>query len=192
MISFFKKIFGEKNKINDDDILSIFKSINYQIKLVDVVCKRDIKTYNKNSQKISSLMNSDWVFGYIFGITTNFFSNSNQHDFHKEKNLNLFTDVISDVLHMLRVNNSKKSTDHKERIKSFIIESKKWTGIGSRQYLDSDLYKGFQIGMYDYSNFLKISENKKKVDKILMYMKLCHYLCDELNIPRIDERYPKE
>ena len=192
MISFFKKIFGEKNKINDDDILSIFKSINYQIKLVEVVCKRDIKTYNKNSQKISSLMNSDWVFGYIFGITTNFFRNSNQHDFYKEKNLNLFTDVISDVLHMLRVNNSKKSTDHKERIKSFLIESKKWTGIGSRQYLDSDLYKGFQIGMYDYSNFLKISENKKKVDKILMYMKLCHYLCDELNIPRIDERYPKE
>jgi len=28
-----KKIFGGENKITDDDILSIFKYINYQIKL---------------------------------------------------------------------------------------------------------------------------------------------------------------
>ena len=49
MIS-FKKIFGGENKITDDDILSIFKSINYQIKLVDVVCKRDVKTYKTNNQ----------------------------------------------------------------------------------------------------------------------------------------------
>lgn len=182
MIS-FKKIFGGgENKINDDDILSIFKSINYQIKLVDVVCKRDIKTYNKNSQKISSLMNSDWVFGYIFGFSTNFFSNTK---IDIRKNIDLFTGIISDVLHMLRINNSKKSTDHKERVESF-LHNKLW------EKKNTDLFKGFQIGMYDYSNFLKISENKKKIDKILMYMELCHYLCDELDIPRIDERYPKE
>ena len=71
MFEWFKK----KQNIKTDEtnisniILSIHRLIQFQIKLVDVVCKRDEKKYKTNNLKIISLTNSDWVFGYINGIS---------------------------------------------------------------------------------------------------------------------------
>ena len=50
---FLKKIFSSrKNTITNDDILGLFKYVNWQVKLVDVVCKRDKKTYKTKNQQI--------------------------------------------------------------------------------------------------------------------------------------------
>jgi hypothetical protein len=179
MFNWFKKKknveFDEIN--NSEKISSILKIIKFQIKLVDVVCKRDVKKYKTNNLKIISLTNSDWVFGYINGISTNYLLDANITPLN---NYELFTDMISDVLHMLRVNDSKKSSDHREKIKNFIekrlFENK-----------NTDFYKGFTTGIQDLSLFSKISENKDKINKILPCMELCHYLCDELDMPRINE-----
>ena len=145
--------------------------------MVDVVCKRDVKKYKTNNLKIISLTNSDWVFSYIYGISTSYLLEAKITPLNNDE---LFTDIISDVLHMLRVNNSEKSSEHREKIKSY-IDKKLF------QNKNTDFYKGFVIGVQDYSFFLKISENKDKINKILPCMKLCHYLCDELGMPRISE-----
>ena len=178
MLELFKKKQKKTDEINNSEIiLSIVKIIKHQINLVDVVFKRDLKTYKKNNLKIISLTNSDWVFSYIYGISSNYLLEANITPLN---NYELFTDIISDVLHMLRVNNSKKSSEHKEKIKNY-IEKRIF------QNKNTDFYKGFIIGIQDYSSFLKISENKDKINKILPCMELCHYLCDELNMPRINE-----
>jgi hypothetical protein len=179
MFEWFKK----KQNIKTDEtnisniILSIHRLIQFQIKLVDVVCKRDVKKYKTNNLKIISLTNSDWVFSYIYGISTSYLLEAKITPLNNDE---LFTDIISDVLHMLRVNNSEKSSEHREKIKSY-IDKKLF------QNKNTDFYKGFVIGVQDYSFFLKISENKDKINKILPCMKLCHYLCDELGMPRISE-----
>ena len=73
---FLKKIFSsKKNKITNDDILNLFKYVNWQVKLVDVVCQRDKKTYKTKNKQLISLMNSDWVCGYIIGLSIQYFSN---------------------------------------------------------------------------------------------------------------------
>jgi hypothetical protein len=179
MFKWFKKKENIKtDEINNSNIiLSIYRIIQFQIKLVDVVCKRDLKKYKKNNLQIISLTNSDWIFSYIYGISSNYLLEANITPLN---NYELFTDIISDVLHMLRVNKSKKSSDHKEKIKNY-IEKRIF------QNKNTDFYKGFIIGIQDHSSFLKISENKDKINKILPCMELCHYLCDELNIPRISE-----
>jgi hypothetical protein len=179
---FLKKIFSsKKNKITNDDILGLFKDVNWQVKLVDLVCQRDKKTYKKKNQQIITLMNSDWVCGYIIGLSFQYFSNMNLVNKDKE-NFVLLVNTVSDVFHMLKINNSKKSTEHFERIDNFITkklyENKK-----------TDLSKGFYIGMYDYNNLLKITEDKVKVDKIIPLMELCHYLTDELDLGRINETH---
>ena len=179
MFNFFKKKENIKtDKINNSEIiLSIVKIIKFQIKLVDVVCKRDVKKYKTNNLKIISLTNSDWIFGYINGISSSYLLDANITPLN---NFELYTDIISDVLHMLRVNDSKKSSDHREKIKNF-IEKRIF------QNKNTDFYKGFTIGIQDLSLFSKISENKDKINKILPCMELCHYLCDELDMPRISE-----
>jgi hypothetical protein len=179
---FLKKIFSRrKNKITSDDILGLFKDVNWQVKLVDVVCQRDKKTYKAKNKQLISLMNSDWVCGYIIGLSFQYFSNMELVNKDKE-NFVLLVNTVSDVFHMLKINNSKKSTEHFERIDNFITkklyENKK-----------TDLSKGFNIGMYDYNNLLKITEDKVKVDKIIPLMELCHYLTDELDLGRIEETH---
>lgn len=177
------KWFKKKENIKNDEtnisniILSIHRLIQFQIKLVDVVCKRDVKKYKTNNLKIISLTNSDWVFGYINGISSSYLVDANITPLN---NYELYTDIISDVLHMLRVNDSKKSSDHREKIKSY-IDKKLF------QNKNTDFYKGFVIGVQDYSSFLKISENKDIINKITPCMELCHYLCDELDMSRISE-----
>ena len=48
-----KNIFSrKKNKITNDDILNLFKYVNWQVKLVDVVCQRDKKTYKKKTNNL--------------------------------------------------------------------------------------------------------------------------------------------
>ena len=179
IFNFFKK----KENIKSDEInisniiLSIHNIIQFQIKLVDVVCKRDVKKYKTNNLQIISLTNSDWVFSYIYGVSTSYLLEAKINPLNNDE---LFTDIISDVLHMLRVNNSEKSSDHREKIKNYIDER-------LFQKKNTDFYKGFIIGVQDYSSFLKISENKVKINKILPCMELCHYLCDELNMSRISE-----
>ena len=179
MFNFFKKKENIKtDKINNSEIISsIVKIIKFQIKLVDVVCKRDVKKYKTNNLKIISLTNSDWVFGYINGISSSYLLDANITPLN---NYELYTDMISDVLHMLRVNDSKKSSEHREKIKN-VIEKKIF------QNKNTDFYKGFTIGIQDLSLFLKTSENKDKINKILPCMELCHYLCDELDMPRVSE-----
>jgi len=179
MFKWFKKKENIKTgEINNSNIiLSIVKIIQFQIKLVDVVCKRDLKKYKTNNLQIISLTNSDWVFSYIYGISTSYLLEAKITPLNNDE---LFTDIISDVLHMLRVNNSEKSSDHRKKIKNYIDER-------LFQKKNTDFYKGFIIGVQDYSSFLKISENKDKINKILPCMELCHYLCDELNMPRINE-----
>ena len=174
MFNWFKKKENIKtDEINNSNIiLSIVKIIKFQIKLVDVVCKRDVKKYKKNNLQIISLTNSDWVFSYIYGISSNYLLETKITPLNNDE---LFTDIISDVLHMLRVNNSEKSSDHRKKIKNYIDER-------LFQKKNTDFYKGFIIGVQDYSSFLKISENKDKINKILPCMKLCHYLCDELDM----------
>ena len=175
-----KNIFSRrKNKITSDDILNLFKNVNWQVKLVDVVCQRDKKTYKAKNKQLISLMNSDWVCGYIIGLSFTYFSNMKLVNEEKE-NIVLLVNTVSDVFHMLKINNSKKSTEHNERIDNFITK---------KQYENkkSDLTKGFNIGMYDYNNLLKITEDKVKVDKIIPLMELCHYLTDEMDLPRISE-----
>jgi hypothetical protein len=57
-----KNIFSRrKNKITSDDILNLFKNVNWQVKLVDVVCQRDKKTHKAKNKQLISLMNTDWV-----------------------------------------------------------------------------------------------------------------------------------
>ena len=178
---FLKKIFSSrKNTITNDDILGLFKYVNWQVKMVDVVCKRDKKTYKTKNQQIISLMNSDWVCGYIIGLSFNYFSNMK---LDMLKDIVLLIDVISDVFHMLKINNSKKSTEHVERIDNFITKK-------LYKNKNTDLSKGFNIGTSDYSKLLKITENNKvKVDKIIPLMELCHYLTDELDLGRISETH---
>ena len=53
----------------------------------------------------------------------------------------------------------------------------------------TDLSKGFNIGMYDYLKLLKVTEDKVKVDKIILLMETCHYLTDELDLGRIEETH---
>ena len=173
-----KNIFSRrKNKITNDDILSLFKNVNWQVKLVDVVCQRDKKTYKAKNKQIISLMNSDWVCGYIIGYSFTYFSNMKMD---LSKDFVLLIDVISDVFHMLKINNSKKSTEHNERIDNFITK---------KQYENKKtaLTKGFNIGMYDYNNFLKITAKKDKVNKLLPCMELTQYLCSQLGMPSINE-----
>ena len=178
-MTFLKKLFGsnKKNKITSDNILSIFKLINYQIKLVDVVCERDQKNYKSNHQRIISLVNSDWVMSYIIGVSTNYISNIK---IDIKTNFDLFVDVISDIFHMLKINNSKKASEHKEKIQNFLTKK-------LYEKTKTDFSIGFQVGFGDYSNFLKISDKKNTVNKIIPLMELSHYLCDELGISRIEE-----
>jgi hypothetical protein len=172
------KINKNPDKINNSEvILSIVKIIKFQIKLVDVICKRDVKKYKTNNLQIISLTNSDWVFAYIYGISTSYLLEAKITPLDNDE---LFTDIISDVLHMLRVNNSEKSSDHREKIKNYIDKR-------MFQNKNTDFYKGFVTGIQDYSSFLKITENKDKINKILPCMELCHYFCDELNMLRISE-----
>ena len=179
-MKFLKKIFGSReNKITNDDILSLFKNVNWQVKLVNVVCQRDKKTYKTKNKQIISLMNSDWVCGYIIGYSFTYFSNMKLVNEDKE-NIVLLVNTVSDVFHMLKINNSKKSTEHNERIDNFITK---------KQYENkkTDLTKGFNIGMYDYNNFLKITAKKDKVNKLLPCMELTQYLCSQLGMPSINE-----
>ncbi|MDB3968968.1 hypothetical protein N9396_04275 [Candidatus Pelagibacter ubique] len=177
---FLKKIFSsKKNKITNDDILNLFKFVNSQVKLVDVVCQRDKKTYKTKNKQLISLMNSDWVCGYIIGLSIQYFSNMK---LDMKENFDVFIHIISDVFHMLKINNSKKSTEHTQRIDNFIINK-----LYKNKKTDSS--KGFYIGMYDYNNLLKITEDKVKVDKIIPLMELCHYLTDELDLGRIIETH---
>ena len=175
-----KNIFSRrKNKITNDDILNLFKNVNWQVKLVDVVCQRDKKTYKAKTKQLISLMNTDWVCGYIIGLSFTYFSNMKLVNEDKE-NIVLLVNTVSDVFHMLKINNSKKSTEHNERIDNFITK---------KQYENkkTDLTKGFNIGMYDYNNFLKITAKKDKVNKLLPCMELTQYLCSQLGMPSINE-----
>ena len=177
---FLKKIFSsKKNKITNDDILNLFKYVNWQVKLVDVVCQRDKKTYKTKNKQLISLMNSDWVCGYIIGLSIQYFSNMK---LDMKENIDVIIDTISNVFHVLKINNSKKSTEHTQRIDNFII---------NKLYKNkkTDLSKGFNIGMGDYLKLLKVTEDKVKIDKIIPLMELCHYLTDELDLGRIKETH---
>ena len=184
-MKFFKNLFSsKKSKDRDDTVLSLYRYFHTQTKLVDIVCKRDIETYDTKKQQLISLINSDWVFGYILGLCYNYFSHS-KLDMLKE--MPFIMNVIAEVIHSLNINysgvvepSSSSPTEHVERIDNFINNS-------LYEDKDTESSKGFFTGMHDYSNFLEITKEKVKINKILPYMELCHYLTDTLDLGRIEE-----
>tara|TARA_B100001057_G_scaffold387422_1_gene394624 strand:- start:117 stop:710 length:594 start_codon:yes stop_codon:yes gene_type:complete len=161
-----------KEKEFKDCVNSITKIIKWQIKLVDVVLERDKKSYKKNHQILINLLDSDWVYGYIISLSHAYIGQTKY-----KNNTRAIAISARDTLHNL---DFKKNVDFGILVLEYYTK-KKFDKKGT------DYYLGGEIGGKDYKNFLKITDKKQNIKKILPCMELTHHLCSKMNIPTINE-----
>ena len=85
--------------------------------------------------------------------------------------------VARDVLNILDINQKIK---YGELVADYYVKKK-------FEEKNTDYFKGGEIGESDYNNFLKITDKKDKVNKLLPCLELSQYLCSQLGIPPINE-----
>ena len=156
-----------------DSVLNITKLIKWQIKLVDTILQRDKNSYKKNNLKLKSISDSDWVYGYIIRLSHAYMMQTKK----LKRNSRAIMIVARDVLYSLGINQEIK---YGELVADYYVK-KKFEEKGT------DYFRGGEIGESDYNNFLKISDKKDKVNKILPCMELTQYLCSQLGMPPIHE-----
>ena len=162
-----------KTKEFKDSVLNITKLIKWQIDLVDTILQRDKNSYTKNNLKLKSILDSDWVYGYIIRLSHAYMMQTKK----LKRNSIAIMIVARDVLNILDIN-----------------QKIKYGGIVADYYLkekfeenDTDYFRGSEIGESDYNNFLKITDKKDKVNKLIPCMELSQYLCSQLGMLSINE-----
>ena len=162
-----------KTKEFKDSVLNITKLIKWQIKLVDTILQRDKNSYKKNNLKLKSISDSDWVYGYIIRLSHAYVMQTKK----LRRNSRAIMFVARDVLYSLGINQEIK---YGELVADYYVKEK-------FEEKGTDYFRGGEIGESDYNNFLKISDKKDKVNKILPCMELTQYLCSQLGMPPIHE-----
>ena len=155
-----------------DSVLGITKLIRWQIKLVDAILERDKKSYKKNHQILIKLLDSDWVYGYIIRVSHTYIGQTKY-----KNNTRAIGIAARDVLHNL---NFKQNVDFGILVLEYYTEKK-------FEKKNTDYYFGGEIGEKDYKNFLKATDNKQSIKKLMPCMELAQYLCSQLGMPPIDE-----
>mgnify|MGYP006092707459 FL=1 len=183
MFSFLSKTINEvrknirlsftKSKEFKDSIINITKLIEWQIKLVDTILQRDKNSYTKNNLKLKSILDSDWVYGYIIRLSHAYLMQTKK----LKRNSRAILIVARDVLNILDINQKIK---YGELVADYYVKKK-------FEEKNTDYFKGGEIGESDYNNFLKITDKKDKVNKLLPCLELSQYLCSQLGIPPINE-----
>jgi len=162
-----------KTKEFKDSVLNITKLIKWQIKLVDTILQRDKKSYKKNHKQLIKLLDSDWVYGYIIRLSHAYMMQTKK----LKRNSRAIMIVARDVLYSLGINQEIK---YGKLVADYYVKKK-------FEEKDTDYFRGGEIGESDYNNFLKITDKKDKVNKLIPCMELSQYLCSQLGMPSINE-----
>jgi hypothetical protein len=193
MLDFFKKKLKDlktkhefsylKSTEYKNAISSIYKLINFQIKLVDVILKREKNLYDKKSKKLLSMLDSEWVLGYVIDLARAYLKEA--PNLKKKTLINLY--APRDILVMLNVKNTSDSSIYEKLIMDSWEYSADYILKKNSKERHVDFMEGCHSAIDDYKNFLKLSIDNKKINKILPCMNLAQYLCSKLDIPLIDE-----
>ena len=147
-----------KDKRFEQYVVMICKLVDSQIDL----SKKHLSSNNTGS-KLETILDSNWVYGYILGVTMTFINET-----HLRENTRGHLFAMCHVLHNLRIRNSKKSTEHTNTVINYFEQEQK--------NKDSEYQKGFTVGWDDYKNWLKESKDLKKVKKRLPCLELFNYI----------------
>ncbi len=147
-----------KDKRFEQYVVMICKLINLQIDL----CKEHLSSKITKS-KLKTILNSDWVYGYILGTTMAFI---NETYLRRKTRGHLFA-MIS-VLHNLGIRDSKKPADHSITVWDYFKKE--------HENKDSEYQKGFTVGWDEYKNWLKESKDLKKIKKKLPCLELYYHI----------------
>ena len=162
-----------KTKEFKDSVLNITKLIKWQIDLVDTTLQRDKNSYKKHNLKLKSISDSDWVYGYIIRLSHAYMMQTKK----LKRNSIAIMIVARDVLYSLGINQEIK---YGKLVADYYVKKK-------FEEKDTDYFRGGEIGESDYNNFLKITDKKDKVNKLIPCMELSQYLCSQLGMPSINE-----
>ena len=165
--SFIKKFKAYKKERR----LSFLKDKRYE-QYMEMICEliilqidlsRKHLSSNITRSKLKAILDSDWVYGYILGITMTFINET-----HVRKKTRAHLIAMCNVLHNLGIRDSKKSGEHGKTVLNYFTKEQK--------NKDSEYYKGFTVGWDDYKNWLKESKDLKKIKKRLPCLELFNYI----------------
>lgn len=179
-MSLFSSIFSKIKSIGKQDDKSLFKEERfiklfngcYELLRIQIeLSVKYLKLQKKDNQFSNSVLDSDWVYGYICGYVTSCFDNS----YLKNKE-EIYSSVICGILHLLGIRGSKIVKEHISTVNNYFLNEIK--------NKNSEYYKGGVVGYKDYKNFI--------TGKVERTLELSHYLnnysemVDEMVVKKVD------
>jgi hypothetical protein len=167
----FESIIKKFKAYKKERRLSFLKDKRYE-QYVEMICELiilqiDLSRKHLSSKitrsKLKAILDSDWVYGYILGITMTFINET-----HVRKKTRAHLIAMCNVLHNLGIRDSKKSGEHGKTVLNYFTKEHK--------NKDSEYQKGFTVGWDDYKNWLKESKDSKKIKKRLPCLELFNYI----------------
>ena len=167
----FESIIKKFKAYKKERRLSFLKDKRYE-QYVEMICEliilqidlsRKHLSSNITRSKLKAILDSDWVYGYILGITMTFINET-----HVRKKTRAHLIAMCNVLHNLGIRDSKKSGEHGKTVLNYFTKEHK--------NKDSEYQKGFTVGWDDYKNWLKESKDLKKIKKRLPCLELFNYI----------------
>ena len=167
----FESIIKKFKAYKKERRLSFLKDKRYE-QYMEMICEliilqidlsRKHLSSNITRSKLKAILDSDWVYGYILGITMTFINET-----HVRKKTRAHLIAMCNVLHNLGIRDSKKSGEHGKTVLNYFTKEHK--------NKDSEYQKGFTVGWDDYKNWLKESKDLKKIKKRLPCLELFNYI----------------